>query len=201
MNGFEKRRLQKMQQIKQTAFSLFSKFGVQKVSIQDIAKKANVSQVTIYNYFGSKDELLIESLKEYLEEQLSLFLEVVESKRPFTDKIQQLFEMKIDTAKSFSPALVESLFMESGPTAELIQYYSEEKMFPQLMRLLDEGREQGIITKTISTETLLFLLNSMTAAVQQHPQLFSTEEKTKEISMEMLHFFFYGVMGREIEKD
>ena len=34
-----------------------------RIRITDIAKEANVSQVTIYNYFGSKEALLKEVLK------------------------------------------------------------------------------------------------------------------------------------------
>jgi len=39
---------------------LFSQFGVEKVSIVDIARKAGVSQATIYNNFGSKEALVRE---------------------------------------------------------------------------------------------------------------------------------------------
>ena len=195
MNGFERRRQQKMEQIRQAAFLLFSKFGIQKVSIQDIAKKANVSQVTIYNYFGSKDELLLQSLKEYLEGQFGSFISIKESPLPFEEKIQKIFELKLEASNTFSAELMESLFVESGPIADLIRYYSEEKMIPPLMDLLDEGRDLGIITKSISTETLLFLLNSMTAAINQHPQLIATDERMKQTSQEMIHFFFYGVMN------
>ena len=58
MDGFEKRREQKKKDILKAALSLFQQYGVQKVTISEIAKKANVSQVTIYNYFESKDNLL-----------------------------------------------------------------------------------------------------------------------------------------------
>lgn len=46
-----------MQSILQTAIELFSVWGIKAVSIAEIAQKANVSQVSIYNFFGSKDNL------------------------------------------------------------------------------------------------------------------------------------------------
>ncbi|TDL80905.1 TetR/AcrR family transcriptional regulator [Peribacillus frigoritolerans] len=50
MNGFERRKQIKMEQIQKAAFQLFSQYGINKVNIQEIAAAANVSQVTIYNY-------------------------------------------------------------------------------------------------------------------------------------------------------
>jgi AcrR family transcriptional regulator len=53
MNGFERRKKRKRENICRAAFELFCTLGMQKTKIAQIAKKADVSQVTIYNYFGS----------------------------------------------------------------------------------------------------------------------------------------------------
>ena len=42
-----------------------------KISVSDIVKKAGVSRMTYYNYYGTKDELV----KDYIEEITSLYLE------------------------------------------------------------------------------------------------------------------------------
>ena len=61
MDGFERRKEQSKEDIRRAAEELFSKFGADKVSVNDIARKAGVSQATIYNNFGSKDELVPDS--------------------------------------------------------------------------------------------------------------------------------------------
>lgn len=57
LNGFERVKEKKKRAIKEAAFVLFSERGFNEVKIEHIAKEANVSQVTIYNHFGSKDAL------------------------------------------------------------------------------------------------------------------------------------------------
>ena len=47
-------------------FLLFSERGFNEVKIEHIAKEANVSQVTIYNHFGSKDALFRELIQEFI---------------------------------------------------------------------------------------------------------------------------------------
>lgn len=50
MNGFERRKERKKESIRQAAMQLFMEHGMRKVSIGEIADKAGVSQVTIYNF-------------------------------------------------------------------------------------------------------------------------------------------------------
>ena len=57
LNGFERVKEKKKRAIKEATFLLFSERGFNEVKIEHIAKEANVSQVTIYNHFGSKDAL------------------------------------------------------------------------------------------------------------------------------------------------
>ena len=42
MNGFERRKDQSKENIRRAAYELFNKFGISKVSVNDIARKANV---------------------------------------------------------------------------------------------------------------------------------------------------------------
>ena len=51
MDGFERRKEQKKESIRRAALELFQNYGFKKVSVNDIAERAGVSQVTIYNGF------------------------------------------------------------------------------------------------------------------------------------------------------
>jgi AcrR family transcriptional regulator len=51
LDGFEKRRNDKKKAIMQTALELFDQYGFDKVTVTEIANKAHVSKVSIYNFF------------------------------------------------------------------------------------------------------------------------------------------------------
>ena len=48
----------KKEQIIAAARKLFTKYGYKKVSMDEIAREANVSKKTVYAYFKDKEELL-----------------------------------------------------------------------------------------------------------------------------------------------
>ena len=56
-----------------TAISLFKKYGYDKVTIKDISKASGISEGSIYNFFGSKADILI-SLGDYTYKYSVVFL-------------------------------------------------------------------------------------------------------------------------------
>jgi len=109
MDGFQRRREQKKQNILEAALALFMDYGIQKVSIAEIAKKANVSQVTIYNYFENKHKLIHDVFIYYVDNAFSNFEIVIKSDRPFPEKIKQIIFNNNGKYQDLSSRLVDFL--------------------------------------------------------------------------------------------
>ncbi|MDZ5473948.1 TetR/AcrR family transcriptional regulator [Bacillus sp. 31A1R] len=197
MNGFERRKLNKMNQIRQAAFSLFTKYGIQKVNIQEISKKANVSQVTIYNYFGSKDELVYDVMNNYLENQLTDFIQLTQSPLSFEEKMEKLIHLKIESTKELSPEFLKTILTENPQVAKLFQEFAYSKTMPLLYEFLESGKDSGIISKDLSKDTILFILNSLTNSVINQTNLFQSSEQINRFTKEFMQFFFYGLTGKK----
>lgn len=70
----EKHRLEKYERIMSSAENLFSKFGYEDSSLEQVAERANLSPQTIYNYFSTKRDLL-NSIRHRDEQQVRLRVE------------------------------------------------------------------------------------------------------------------------------
>jgi len=92
MDGFARRKEQSKEEIRKAAWELFSRFGVDKVSMMDIAHKAGVSQVTIYNNFGSKEALAREFVSVMVEMLESRVQEIVAMEGSYLDKMAAFFQ-------------------------------------------------------------------------------------------------------------
>ena len=58
----QQQKARRRQQISDTALQLFADQGFQETTIEQIAREAQVSPPTVFNYFGSKQEILLELL-------------------------------------------------------------------------------------------------------------------------------------------
>ena len=54
----ERKRLMAMQHIQQVALKLFERYGYDAMTIEAIAKKAEVGTASVYRYFGTKDRIV-----------------------------------------------------------------------------------------------------------------------------------------------
>lgn len=64
----------KEQQIIEAARKLFGKYGFKKVTMDEIAREANVTKKTVYTYFSSKEELF----KYFIDEELKNMKKIIE---------------------------------------------------------------------------------------------------------------------------
>ena len=86
-NGFERRKEQSKEDIRRAAWELFGQFGVERVSIADIARKAGVSQATIYNNFASKETLVREFVTNVVDQLVDRIEQVLAPEKPFREKM------------------------------------------------------------------------------------------------------------------
>lgn len=152
MDGFEKRRNQKKDAILNAASELFKLYGFNKVSIAEIAKKASASQVSIYNFFNSKENLRIELLIKLLSKHYQDLIDIIESENPLQQKIEELLATKIDFYESSS-----LLFFQEALDNSLINKNIQEihnKFSSKFFMLFENGKKGGILDSSISSDMI-----------------------------------------------
>ncbi|MCB5236881.1 TetR/AcrR family transcriptional regulator [Niallia alba] len=195
MDGFEKRREQKKKSILEAALALFMEYGIQKVSIAEIAKKANVSQVTIYNYFESKDNLVRFVFQYYVDQVWNEQKQVLESDLPFNEKIKNIIFEKGMKAAQISTRFFQDFMKDYASGQSYVEEVYLKEALPLLINLFDEGRKQGVIDSTISNEAILFYLQMF----QRYLQLEDISPLILPIAEDLTKLFFYGVAGKKEE--
>jgi AcrR family transcriptional regulator len=71
----ERKKQQTRQLLSETARRLFSERGFEQVSVAEIAREADVSEMTVFNYFPSKEDLVYSGLETFEEQLLSAIRE------------------------------------------------------------------------------------------------------------------------------
>lgn len=66
----ERKKQQTRQTIRETALRLFGERGFEAVTVTEVAREANVSQATVFNYFPTKEDLFYERMEVFEAELL-----------------------------------------------------------------------------------------------------------------------------------
>ena len=100
---------QKYQSIYKTGKNLFWKYGIKRVTIEEVCKEAGVSKMTFYKFFPNKIELAKTIWHEEITNSLSKFREVVNSDLEFQDKIKEMFTIKLNASEEISVEFINDI--------------------------------------------------------------------------------------------
>lgn len=195
MDGFEKRKEQKRESIRRAALELFQEYGFRKVSVSEIARKAGVSQVTIYNHFGSKDRLVREVLKWFVSDLVEKYIEIMSSDRPFQEKLEEIVFDKSRLVSQFHGELLND-HLQSDPEIQVfLQEVQTEKMIPCVEAFFRQGIAEGYINSGFSFETIMIYFEIIRRGFYDNPQLVERTEKNPGTMIELIKLITYGLNG------
>lgn len=189
MDGFERRKEQSKEDIRRAAEELFSRFGADKVSVNDIARKAGVSQATIYNNFGSKDELVHDYRKTIVNGITSRFREILVWKKSYLEKIEGLLQSWIDVADRYK---IEMESAESKQSPNTISLELENS----LQEFIKEGKEQGNLRPDLSGEAITAYIKFYQQGIANNPGIRDKMKRDEKLSSDLLSLFMYGIRGQ-----
>ncbi|MHA6531652.1 TetR/AcrR family transcriptional regulator [Paenibacillus sp. BAC0078] len=194
MNGFERRKQKKMEQIFSVAFKLFSKYGFQKVSVNEIAQEARVSPATIYNYFGTKEQLYADMLMDWMDKQLGQYEHILDSGLSFPEKTKEIMLLEVKNLKMISDEFLKAPSSEQVGLERMMEQYSEGKVMHFFMKFVALGKQEGYIQPEQTDEMMIMYFTMYKNELGRHWAAASEEGTT--INMDQwLKLFFYGLGG------
>lgn len=154
------------QQILQAAIEIFGRSNFDDASISEIARRAGVSEGTIYQYFKNKQDLFFSIAREKTKTfsaQLDLYLKGVtdarEKIRKFAWYYLHFFRTNPDYARSLMLEMrVSKAFARSG------SYKGVQRFTNQALAILKEGQEQGVIRQDLD----LYLTRHLLLGALEH---------------------------------
>jgi AcrR family transcriptional regulator len=147
----DKKRAELREKIQKTSLVLFSKYGIKKTTIDDVAKATGVAKGTFYLFYSSKEELIFELIKKgYLPR--NEFLQSLQSANSMNAKTFKEAFKKMIKELAENPLL--PMLYQSGDEEYIVQILSHDKMVEHrkddeqfIQTLLDILRQKGFEPK------------------------------------------------------
>ena len=170
---------------------IFLKKGFQETSMQEIAQAAGLGKSTLYDYFRTKDEILIyffeNQLNDMTAEAQKIALQNISADKRLRQIMEKYLENLLANKNLFLKLMQESqrLKLESQKQVQAKRYGYQD-----LVRaLIDEGIREGVFRKVNSLLAARLLISSISSAVYGSRSTGSPQEMLQET----LDIFFKGI--------
>jgi AcrR family transcriptional regulator len=185
------------EKILETAGSLFLKYGVKSISMDDIARELSISKKTIYHFFKDKNEIVYLISERFLQEQKDKFDRIQEESK---DPIELLYGGTLHAREIFekiNPYVLFDIRKYYSDAWRLYLDFEKNVMFGSLILTLEEGIEKGLFRADIDVHILATLrMEEIKLAFDK--DIFPDESfNFKEVQYQILDHFFYGIMTEE----
>jgi AcrR family transcriptional regulator len=140
------------EEILRAAQHAFLKYGMEKITLDDIAQECGIKKTALYYYFKSKEEILAEMLLLKINEFESEVTQAVENAGNVREKLRTYMKMKINLMQENMPFI--KLFEKEGLSikAKKFMYEHKSRIMESDFCLVKDMIEQGIRNKKVSFE-------------------------------------------------
>ncbi len=182
-------------QLVEAAHALFWRYGIKRVSVEEICRTAGVSKMTFYHHFKNKVELALYVLRKVMQTGLEVYRDIMDRDVPFAEKAADFIQMKLDASDDVSREIIEELM--HSPIPEIAEYMQQrsQKNVQLLLSDLKAAQEKGEIRADIKPEFLLYFINHMIELTSDE-KLTALYDSPQGMSRELLNLFFYGILPR-----
>ena len=193
MNQYQKTTEKKKQAIIQAALQLFKEKGFKETSIKSIAEVAEVSPVSIYNYFGSKDNLVALCVNDLFEEITQQAEDILNSNLDFKTKLDHVFALCQEQMSQQISDYFQDKMVEDSVFSTLLTKAITAKKRDIYRAYIELGKEEGAIAEDLSTELILNVMDALNGMGNQLAHSDNLETEVEQIHQ----IFLYGILGKK----
>ena len=175
-----------------SAYSLMTTKGIRATCIQDICEKADISAVTLYKYFRSKEEIAREVTRRLYSARFRESLAITkDSESTFPQKVHNLLGYLIDVQHEKAPDISHEFSGVVEDSAQIKKTIDE--WHDELWReLIGTGRQEGYISQNLNDRALQLYIDVFTHYIEDGMHLDAMEEQRSDIETMLI----FGVEGK-----
>jgi TetR/AcrR family transcriptional regulator, cholesterol catabolism regulator len=183
------------------AESLFMKYGIRSVSMDDIARQLSVSKKTLYQHFADKDELVELMSKVHMDKDVKEYEAIKNASENSIDELSKIsFQIKCDF-EDMNPSLLFDLQKFHPKAWALWLTHKNDFIMRSIVRNLHQGISEGYYRPDINAE--IISISRLVLIEAGFDEGLYPKEKFNlvEVQSQFFDHFVYGICtdkGREL---
>ena len=196
MNRKEKHSVNK---IMETARTLFLKFGLRKVSVEEICREAGVSKMSFYRNFKDKDEIAAKVLVKYFTERMETFELILKENILFEERLKKIVSIKMEGFSNAGDEIIKDILLDRESEAGKALGNLIEEQTSRTRKIFEDLQKKGDIRKDIRVELIIHLVEGIWKSFSDEKLLELYPDKS-QLYQELFKAVYYGLLPEQQTK-
>lgn len=175
------------------AESLFLKYGVRSISMDDIARHLSVSKKTLYHHFTDKDEIITQVTQAHLSQNLTEMDECRAGSENAMEELAKISGCLRRNMEQMNPSLLFDLQKYHPKAFAVWMHFKHSYIRESVVRNLEQGIKEGYFRKEINTEVMA-ALRMLTVEAPFDDRIYPKDKfNLVEVQAQVFDHFVYGL--------
>ncbi|MEN0047871.1 MAG: TetR/AcrR family transcriptional regulator [Bacteroidota bacterium] len=192
----EPKRSKSFRAIAKSAKDLFWKYGISRVTVEEICKEAGVSKMTFYRNFKNKQEVAKQVITDLVNQGNERYDALRKEDIPYAEKMKKMLEIKHESSKGISVEFVNDIYKNEETELQALIHMFQAENISRVMEDFKEAQEKGWIRQDLNLSFVMYMMNEMSNKATDE-NLKKLYPEMSDLIMEITKFFLYGIMPRD----
>ncbi|WP_340154482.1 TetR/AcrR family transcriptional regulator [uncultured Winogradskyella sp.] len=190
--------MNKRNSIIEQSLALFFNFGIQHITMDDIANKCGVSKKTIYKYFENKSDLLQAVIKLQVDELKEFLNEMNINSANSLEELHGFFKYVNSISHTISPSFTKELKKYHPDNYIEVFKYKNEIILPFVIKNINRGKHEGLYKSNLNAEEICDSFDNVSKIVFTENFLFDTNKKSIDFLNSLFLYRLVSIKGLEV---
>ncbi|MCB0489766.1 MAG: TetR/AcrR family transcriptional regulator [Cyclobacteriaceae bacterium] len=182
------------------ATELFLRYGIRSVSMDNIANHLGVSKKTLYQFFKDKNEMVFSVTEAHLLRDREELDQIAKEAKNAVEEMVKLSACLRQNFRNMNPSLLFDLQKYHHDAWNLWIQYKNELIRSQIVRSINQGKEEGYFRAEINTD-IISILRLETIQLPFDPAVFPKDRyELTDVQMQIFEHFLYGLFTEKGKK-
>lgn len=175
------------------AKGLFWKYGITKVTIEEIAKEAGLSKMTIYRYFKDKKTIASRLMCNLIEDSNSQYTYISNNSSSFKDLLISIIELKRRFIVDMSEDFMRDFISYNDPDFNILLNNFQNDTWALFLKDFEKAKLKGEVRQDVKPEFLFYMINDIRIKTQD-PTLLKMFDSVQNLVITLMEQLFYGII-------
>lgn len=175
------------------ALSLFNKFGIRSVTMDDVAREMAVSKKTLYKFFENKADLVNKCVMTIFDQVQGCMMEIHSSAQNSIDELFDIDNVIRQIMEDHNPSLHFQLHKYYPQTAKAMYEGRRELINKMISENIDNGKRDGLYRESIDTEIITHLYCSKMESIPEDQEDLMKRFHSKQVKRQALEYHIRGI--------